>query len=100
MTQSTFETSQFQDFLKGLAFIFGVASLLLFVLSADMFDTVGNLFRRGTEDFPIRSHLVLKKYFYLKGAKLYYPGYACFLVFVLLSFSYFYPLSSGFGVGL
>lgn len=89
----------YQETMKDLAFVTGLVAMFLFVTSADIFDTVSNAFRR-VERFQIPAHLVIKDHYYQQGSRLSYWGYATFLTFVLLSFTYFQPLASGLGAGV
>ena len=96
--------TEYQMLIEGPIFAVALVIILMWGLSLDIFDTMLNSFQ-----VDIREANDLRRYFYrkigplkaLSGAVSYgYVGHALMPIFVLLVFSWFEPVVSGFGTAL
>lgn len=92
--------STFQHALMPWIALLGAISIILQVISADIFVTIFNLFSEKHPEPDPRYDAALKRFFHSQGASTAFSALCAFILFLLLSFSFIYPLLGGVGTGL
>lgn len=94
--------SEFQKILQPASALFGALSILFMSISTEILDTVFNIFTREATSTSVqpRYNALVKRFLHAEGARIAFSGYAAFIVFILLSFSFLYPSLAGIGTGL